>query len=147
MFIGPISDRSSFYTRPSRGREKWRSSWPALQLAAQIASPTADDEERNNRKKWDFGMMALNSTRPVALQAVIRFAVLAESSNRRPRRNPRGTPHIFELLSSHLGPEPSTICWSPRNVPRMEFRRLAWAGPRMVPAPAAALFPESRTKY
>jgi len=114
--------------------------WPALQLAAQIASPTADDE-REYRKKWDFGMMALNSTRPVALQAVIRFAVWLKSSTAGLDVTANGTPHIFELLSSHLDPSIDDSV-GVREMFAMEFGRLAWLDHEWFRRQLPALFPE-----
>ncbi len=78
--------------------------WPALELIAENPSPS-DEDEAEYRKKTDFGMLALNSTRPVGLEAVMRYARWLKLSAKGLKVDAQGLPEVFNLLAAHLDPK------------------------------------------
>ena len=82
--------------------------WNSIKLQTQ--SPTAE-EEKEYRKKSDFGMMALNSTRPIGLEAVMRYARWLRLSKPDFEVDGKGLPKVFDLLSNDTSILPSTTLW------------------------------------
>ena len=70
--------------------------WPALKLIAENPSPEEKDETKY-RKKAGLGMLALNSTRPVGLEAVMRYARWLKLSSKEMKVNAQGLPEVFNL--------------------------------------------------
>ncbi len=113
--------------------------WPALELIAQTQSPTADDE-REYRKKADFGMMALNSARPVGLEAVMRYARWLKLSKTDFEVSASRLPKVFDLLSRHFDPAVDDSA-AVREVFGMQFGLLAWLDRAWLEQQLPALFP------
>lgn len=113
--------------------------WPALELIAQTQSPTADDE-REYRKKADFGMMALNSARPIGLEAVMRYARWLKLSKTYAEVSASRLPKVFDLLTSHLDPAVDGSV-AVREVFGMNFGLLAWLDRTWLEQQLPALFP------
>ncbi|HEV2418034.1 MAG TPA: hypothetical protein VGX94_09525 [Terriglobia bacterium] len=113
--------------------------WPALEGIAQTQSPTADDE-REYRKKADFGMMALNTARPVGLEAVIRYARWLKLSKTDVEVSANRLPKVFDLLSRHLDPAVDGSV-AVRELFGMQFGVLAWLDRTWLEQQLPALFP------
>jgi hypothetical protein len=124
--------------------ERHEEFWPTLDLIAQIQSPTADDE-KEYRKTSHFGMMALNSTRPVALEAVMRYARWLKLSKTDFEVNAKGLPRAFDLLSRHIDPAIDDSV-AVREIFGMQFGLLAWLDRTWLEQQLSALFPSKPHK-
>jgi hypothetical protein len=114
--------------------------WPALILIAENPSPTEKDETEY-RNNTDFGTLALNSTRPVGLQAVMRYARWLKQSAKDTRVNAECLPEPFKLLAAHLHPEIDNSV-AVRETYGMQFGLLAWLDQRWWEEHLPELFPE-----
>lgn len=114
--------------------------WPALKLIAENESPTEKDETEY-RKKADFGILALNSTRPVGLESVMRYARWLKQSAKDIKVDAQGLPEPFKLLAAHLDPERDNSV-AVREMYGMQFSLLAWLDQGWWEQQLAALFPE-----
>ena len=113
--------------------------WPALKLIAENASPTEEDEVEY-RKAVDFGMLALNSTRPVGLEGVMRYARWLKLSAEGPKVDAQGLPDVFKLLSDHLDPMIDNSV-AVREMFGMQFGLLTWLDHDWWKQQLPALFP------
>lgn len=113
--------------------------WPALTLIAESASPT-DEDEADYRKKADFGMLALNTTRPVGLEAVMRYARWLKLSSKDTKVDAQSLPEVFNLLASHLDPKVDGSV-AIREMYGMQFGLLAWLDHVWLGQHLTALFP------
>jgi hypothetical protein len=114
--------------------------WPALKLIAENPSPT-DDDEAEYRKKADFGILALNSTRPVGLEAVMRYARWLKLSAKGPKVDAQGLPEVFNLLSTHLDPKVDNSV-AVREMYGMQFGLLTWLDQGWWQQQLPTLFPD-----
>jgi hypothetical protein len=114
--------------------------WPALELIAENPSPTEKDETEY-RKNADFGMLALNSTRPVGLESVIRYARWLKQSAKDMKVDAQSLPKPFKLLASHLDPEVDNSV-AVRETYGMQFSLLAWLDQGWWEQQLTVLFPE-----
>ena len=117
-----------------------RELWPALELIAENPSPSPDDE-KEYVKGSDFGLLALNSTRSVGLEAVVQYARWIKASESGIRADSEGLPEVFALLAKHLdGTADQSI--AVREMYGMQFRILAWLDRAWLERQLPALFPE-----
>ena len=114
--------------------------WPALKLIAANPSPTPDDEVEY-RKKEDIGMLALNSTRPVGLEAVMRYARWLKISAPELSVTSTGLPEVFALLAEHLDSEVDSSV-AVREMYGMQFSLLAWLNQPWLESQLPKLFPD-----
>ena len=114
--------------------------WPALKLIAENPSPSEEDEA-GYRKKEEFGMMALNSTRPVGLEAVMRYARWLKISTKELRVDSTGLPEVFNLLAQHLDAKVDNSV-AVREMYGMQFGLLAWLDQSWLERQLSALFPK-----
>jgi hypothetical protein len=114
--------------------------WPALKLIAENPSPSEEDEAEY-RKKDDFGMLALNSTRPVGLEAVMRYAHWLRLSAQDLKADSTGLPEVFNLLAQHLDAKVDNSV-AVREMYGMQFGLLAWLDQSWLERQLPALFPE-----
>ena len=98
--------------------------WPALKLIAENPSPTEKDEEKY-REKADSGMLALNSTRPVGLEAVMRYLRWLKNSAKDMKVDAEHLPEAFGLLAKHLDPQVDNSV-AVREMYGMQFALLCW---------------------
>jgi hypothetical protein len=116
-----------------------RELWPTLELMAQSENPTAEDE-KDYRSKNDFGMLALNSTRPVALEAVMRYARWLKLADTGLSVSAGSLPEVFALLSTHLDPAVDDSV-AVREMFGMQFGLLGWLDRGWLESQLHALFP------
>lgn len=114
--------------------------WPALKLIAENPSPREEDEAEY-RKKADFGMLALNSTRPTGLEAVMRYARWLKLSTKDEKVDAESLPEVFSLLAAHLDPKMDNSV-AVREMYGMQFCLLAWLDQNWWEQQLPALFPE-----
>lgn len=117
--------------------------WPALKLIAGNPSPSEADEEEYRRRE-DVGMLALNSIRPVGLEAVMRYArwlKLSATDTNDLKVDSDEMPELFRLLASHLDPKVDNSV-AVREMYGMQFQLLAWLDQEWLEAQLPALFPE-----
>lgn len=120
--------------------------WPALKLIAENQSPT-DEDEVEYRTKADFGMLALNSTRPIGLEAVMRYARWLKLSAKDAQVDAQGLPDVFKLLAAHLDPNVDNSV-AVREMYGMQFGLLAWLDKDWWSQQLPALFPgEGKLRY
>ena len=113
--------------------------WPSLRLIAENPSPTYDDEAEY-RKTAHFGMLALNSTRPVGLEAVMRYVRWLKLSAKDLKADAQGLPDVFGLLASHTdGKLDNSV--AVREMYGMQFALLAWLDPGWWEQQLKTLFP------
>jgi hypothetical protein len=117
--------------------------WPALKLIAENPSPTEKDEEEY-RKKEDFGLLALNSTRPVGLEAVMRYARWLKLSNKEMNVGAESMPEVFDLLAAHLDPKVDCSV-GVREIYGMQFGLLCWLDQAWWEKQLRAMFPGDKT--
>jgi hypothetical protein len=117
--------------------------WPALKLIAENPSPTEKDEEEY-RKKEDFGLLALNSTRPVGLEAVMRYARWLKLSNKEMKVGAESMPEVFDLLAAHLDPKVDSSV-GVREIYGMQFGLLCWLDQAWWEKQLPAMFPGDKT--
>jgi hypothetical protein len=113
--------------------------WPALRLIAENPSPS-DEDEAEYRKKEDFGMLALNSTRPVGLEAVMRYARWLKLAATDLKADSTGLPDVFNLLAQHLDATVDNSV-AVREMYGMQFSLLAWLDQKWLEGQLSALFP------
>jgi hypothetical protein len=114
--------------------------WPALKLIAENSSPTEEDEAEY-RKKEDVGILALNSARPVGLEAVIRYARWLKMSAPSLKVDSSGLPEVFALLAAHLDAKVDNSV-AVREMYGMQFTLLAWLDQKWLESQLPNLFPE-----
>lgn len=114
--------------------------WPALQLISENPSPTEEDEA-DYRKKEDISLLALNSTRPVGLEAVMRYARWLKSCASDLKVDSIGLPQVFALLASHLDAEVDKSV-AVREMYGMQFALLVWLDQKWLESQLPNLFPE-----
>jgi hypothetical protein len=114
--------------------------WPALKLIAENPSPT-DEDEAEYRKKEDFGMLALNSTRPVGLEAVMRYARWLKLFAADLKIDSTNLPDVFTLLAQHLDARVDSSV-AVREMYGMQVSLLAWLDQGWLERHLPALFPE-----
>jgi hypothetical protein len=114
--------------------------WPALKLIAENPSPSEEDEAEY-RKKEHFGTLALNSTRPVGLEAVMRYAHWLRLSAKDLKADSTGLPEVFNLLAQHLDAKADNSV-AVREMYGMQFGLLAWLDQSWLERQLPALFPE-----
>jgi hypothetical protein len=114
--------------------------WPALSLIAENPSPTENDEAKYGEKPGS-GMLALNSTRPVGLEAVIRYARWFKLSERDQNVGEKDLPEAFGLLAAHLDPKLDNSV-AVREMYGMQFATLAWLDQIWWEQQLPALFPD-----
>ena len=114
--------------------------WPALKLIAENPSPSEEDEAEY-RKKEDSGMLALNSTRPVGLEAAMRYARWLKLSAKDLKVDSIGLPEVFNLLAQHLDVKVDNSV-AVREMYGMQFGLLAWLDQNWLEQQLPALFPE-----
>lgn len=117
--------------------------WPALKLIADNPSPT-DGDEAKYRKEADFGMLALNSTRPVGLEAVMRYARWLKLSAKVVKVDAQGLPDVFNLLAAHLDAKVDNSV-AVREMYGMQFGLLAWLDQGWWEQQLPVLFPADKT--
>jgi hypothetical protein len=115
--------------------------WPALKLIAENPSPTEEDEVEYRKKEDDFGTLALNSTRPVGLEAVMRYARWLKLSAPDMKVDATGLPEVFSLLAQHLDANVDGSV-AVREMFGMQFTLLAWLDQAWLESHLTALFPE-----
>jgi hypothetical protein len=98
--------------------------WPALELIAQDSFPFEKDEE-TYREKADSASLALNSTRPVGLEAVMRYLRWLKMSAKDDVVDAEHFPKAFGLLASHLDPKVDNSV-AVREMYGMQFSLLCW---------------------
>ena len=116
--------------------------WPALELISQVESPTPEDE-KEYRTKSEFGMLALNSTRPVGLEAVMRYARWMK--NQGIEVSAATLPEVFDLLGKHLDPAVDDSV-AVREMFGMQFSLLSWLDGKWLESQLHALFPQKPFK-
>ena len=132
---------SELFLHPQRlDTSHYRDFWPALKLIAENPSPTEEDE-KDYRKQEDVGMLALNSTRPVGLEAVMRYARWLKTSATDLEVNATVLPEVFALLAEHLNPEVDSSV-AVREMYGMQFSLLAWLDQSWLESQLPKLFPE-----
>jgi len=132
---------SELFLHPERlDTSRHQEFWPALKLIAGNPSPTPDDEVEY-RKKEDIGMLALNSTRPVGLEAVMRYARWLKISAADLNVSSTGLPAVFALLAEHLDAEIDGSV-AVREMYGMQFGLLAWLDESWLESQLPKLFPE-----
>ena len=114
--------------------------WPALKLIAEDASPTEKDEEKY-REKAHSGMLALNSTRPVGLEAVMRYLRWLKSSAKDMTVDAEHMPEAFSVLAEHLDPKVDNSV-AVREMYGMQFGLLAWLDQGWFEQQLPAMFPD-----
>jgi hypothetical protein len=117
--------------------------WSALKLIAENPSP-AEKDEQEYRKRADFGMLALNSTRPVGLEAVMRYARWLKISHKELKVDAESTPEVFDLLAAHLDPEVDSSV-AVREMYGMQFGLLCWLDQAWWEKQLPAMFPGDKT--
>ena len=145
--------------------------WPALKLIAENPSPTEKDEEKY-REKADSGMLALNSTRPVGLEAVMRYLRWLKNSAKDMKVDAEHLPEAFAVLAKHLdlradnsvavremyGMQFALLCWLDqgwweKQIPAMFSKddkvldRFAWNAYLRFSHPYAVMLPTMRFRY
>ena len=113
--------------------------WPALKLIAENPSPSEEDETEY-RKKQDVGMMALNSTRPVGLEAVMRYARWLKMYALSLKADSAGLPETFELLAAHMDAKVDNSV-AVREMYGMQFTLLSWLDQKWIERQLPNLFP------
>lgn len=132
---------SELFLHPEKlDTSRYRDFWPALKLIAENPSPTEEDE-KDYRKQEDVGLLALNSTRPVGLEAVMRYARWLKTSATDMEVNATELPRVFALLAEHLVPEVDRSV-AVREMYGMQFSLLAWLDQRWLESQLHKLFPE-----
>lgn len=114
--------------------------WPALKLITENPSPREKDEAEY-REKADFGMLALNSTRPVGLEAVMRYARWLKLSAKDVKVDAQSLPEVFSLLAAHLDPKVDNSV-AVREMYGMQFGLLTWLDQSWSEQQLPALFPD-----
>lgn len=114
--------------------------WPALKLIAENPSPMEEDEAEY-RKKADSGMLALNSTRPVGLEAVMRYARWLKLSTKDLKVDAQSLPEVFNLLAAHLDPKVDKSV-AVREMYGMQFGLLTWLDHSWWEQQIPTLFPD-----
>ncbi len=117
--------------------------WSALTLIAQNPSPTEKDE-REYRKKTDFGILALNSTRPVGLEAVMRYARWLKLSDKEMKVNAESMAEVFNLLAAHIDPKVDNSV-AVREMYGMQFGLLCWLDQAWWEKQLPTMFPGEKT--
>jgi hypothetical protein len=117
--------------------------WPALKLIAENPSPSEKDEQEY-RKKEDFGLLALNSTRPVGLEAVMRYARWLKLHNKEMKVGAESLPEVFGLLAAHLDPKVDCSV-GVREIYGMQFGLLCWLDQTWWEKQLPAMFPVDKT--
>src|SRR4051812_44127550 len=85
-------------------------------------------------------MLALNSTRPVGLEAVMRYARWLKLAVKEVKVNAQELPKAFNLLAAHLDPEVDKSV-AVREMYGMQFSLLAWLDQGWWEQQLPALFP------
>lgn len=116
--------------------------WPSLKLISENPSPTEKDETKY-REEADFGMLALNSTRPVGLEAVMRYARWLKLSAKQVTVDAQGLPEVFNLLAAHLDSEVDNSV-AVREMYGMQFGLLTWLDQAWWELQLPALFPAEK---
>jgi hypothetical protein len=117
--------------------------WPALKLIAENPSP-AEKDEQEYRKRADFGLLALNSTRPVGLEAVMRYARWLKLSHKEMKVDAASMPEVFDLLAAHLDPKVDSSV-AVREMYGMQFGLLCWLDQAWWEKQLPAMFPGDKT--
>jgi hypothetical protein len=120
--------------------------WPALKLIAENPFPSEEDEAKENvseddEAKENVGLLALNSTRPVGLEAVMRYARWLKMCAPNVRVDSAGLPEVFALLAAHLDAKVDNSV-AVREMYGMQFTLLAWLDQRWLESQLRNLFPE-----
>ena len=77
--------------------------WRIISVLATDENPTPAYEEKYGGESMDPGTMALNTVRPEAITAAIRYGRwLQQDSKRRPESAIRSVPELAQLLANHL---------------------------------------------
>ncbi|MGB8890408.1 MAG: hypothetical protein WCC87_27020 [Candidatus Korobacteraceae bacterium] len=114
--------------------------WPALKLIAENPSPTEQDEEKY-REKADSAMLALNSTRPVGLEAVMRYLRWIKNSAENMKVDAENVTKVFNLLAAHLDPKVDSSV-AVREMYGMQFALLCWLDQNWWEKQLPAMFPK-----
>jgi hypothetical protein len=114
--------------------------WPALKLIAGNPSPSEKDEEKY-RKKADSGMLALNSIRPVGLEAVMRYLRWLKNSAKDMTVDAEHLPEAFGVLAEHLDPKVDNSV-AVREMYGMQFALLCWLDQDWWAKQLLAMFPK-----
>jgi hypothetical protein len=114
--------------------------WPALERIAENSSPTEEDEEKY-REKADSAMLALNSTRPVGLEAVMRYLRWLKNSAKDMKVEAENLPEVFNLLAAHLDPKVDNSV-AVREMYGMQFALLCWLDQGWWEKQIPAMFPK-----
>ena len=114
--------------------------WPALKLVAENPSPTEKDEEQY-RDKADSGMLALNSTRPVGLEAMMRHLRWLKNSAKDMKVDAEHLPEAFDVLAKHLDPKADNSV-AVREMYGMQFALLCWLDQSWWEKQLPAMFPQ-----
>lgn len=114
--------------------------WPALKLIAENPSPAEKDEEKY-REKADSGMLALNSTRPVGLEAVMRYLRWLKNSAKDMAVDAERLPEAFGVLAKHLDPKVDNSV-AVREMYGMQFALLCWLDQGWWEKQLPAMFPK-----
>lgn len=97
----------------------------AVRALCFVPSPTEQDEAEYKKKPNRYGSMALNSPRPVGVEALIRYGRWLKIATPEEDFRPDQLRSVFDLLEQKLDPiqEPSV---GVREMFGMQFRTLAW---------------------
>jgi hypothetical protein len=117
--------------------------WPVIAALAEDQDPTIETAQRNFADDGDAELLAHNSTRPTAVEAVIRFAWWLHEHEAADGREAEQTlpVNVRELLERHLSPEQE-----PTNAVASVFGRyfnlLYGLDPAWTTEQSAAIFPD-----
>jgi hypothetical protein len=121
--------------------------WPAVKAVCYLARPTVEDEAEYKKEANRYASFALNTPRPVGVEAMIRYGRWLKLATPEERFQLDQLAPVFEVLDEKLDPheEPSVAV---REMFGMQFRTLAWLDLAWFSTAIPKLFPgrDGKTK-
>jgi hypothetical protein len=119
--------------------------WPAVRAVCYLARPTVEDEAEYKKEANRYASFALNTPRPVGVEAMIRYGRWLKLATPADRFRPDQLAPVFDVLDQKLNPleEPSVAV---REMFGMQFRTLAWLDLAWFSTAIPKLFPGKDSK-
>jgi hypothetical protein len=119
--------------------------WPAVRAVSYLARPTEEDETEYKKEASRYASYALNTPRPVGLEAVIRYGRWLKLATPKEEFSMDALRSVFTVLEEKVDPnaEPSVAV---REMFGMQFRALAWLDLKWFCSVIPKLFPGKAAK-
>ena len=114
--------------------------WPAVHAVCYLARPTVEDEVEYKKEPSRYASFALNTPRPVGVEAMIRYGRWLKLATPEAKFRSEQLAAVFNVLEEKLDPtrEPSVAV---REMFGMQFRTLAWLDLNWLSSVIPKLFP------